>query len=68
MVVQASWYGDVSNINVGPIYRIPGNMNQLEYIEILEFILPHAKEEMPFSTRQQPQKLASSILVPDQQD
>ncbi len=33
---------------VGPIYRIPGIMDQFEYIKILkEVMLPYAKEEMP---------------------
>ncbi len=33
---------------VGPIYRIPGTMDQFEYIQILkEVMLPYAKENIP---------------------
>ncbi len=37
-------------LRVGPIYRIPGIMDQFEYITILEYIimLPNAEEEMPW--------------------
>ncbi|XP_058642156.1 interphotoreceptor matrix proteoglycan 2 isoform X2 [Onychostoma macrolepis] len=35
-------------LHVGPIYRIPGIMDQFEYIKILkEVMLPYAEEEMP---------------------
>ncbi len=35
-------------LRVGPIYRIPGIMDQFEYIKILkEVMLPYAEEEMP---------------------
>ncbi len=35
-------------LRVGPIYRIPGTMDQFEYIQMLkEVMLPYAEEEMP---------------------
>ncbi|KAK1792848.1 hypothetical protein P4O66_012758 [Electrophorus voltai] len=41
-------WGCFSYFGVGPIYRIPGTMDQFEYIKILEEVmLPYAKEEMP---------------------
>lgn len=41
-------WGCFSYNGVGPIYRIPGIMDQHEYIRILnEVMLPHAEEEMP---------------------
>ena len=41
-------WGCFSYYGVGPIYRIPGIMDQLEYIRILEEVmLPYAEEEMP---------------------
>ena len=40
-------WGCFSYYGVGPIYRIPGIMDQFEYIKILEGImLPYAEEEM----------------------
>ena len=49
MVVQRSWYGGCfSYYSVGPIYHILWNMDQFEYIKILEEImLPYAEEKMP---------------------
>ena len=41
-------WGCFSYYGFGPIYRIPGIMDQFEYIKILEEImLPYAEEEMP---------------------
>ena len=41
-------WGCFSYYGVGPIYRIPGIMDQFEYIRILEEVmLPYAEEEMP---------------------
>ena len=41
-------WGCFSYYGVGPIYRIPGIMDQFEYIKILEEImLPYAEKEMP---------------------
>jgi hypothetical protein len=35
-------------LHVGPIYCIPGIMDQFEYIKILkEVVLPYAEEETP---------------------
>ena len=41
-------WGFFSYYGVGPIYRIPGIMDQFGYIKILEEVmLPYAEEEMP---------------------
>ena len=41
-------WGCFSYCGVGPIYRIPGIMDQFQYIKILEEVmLPYAEEEMP---------------------
>ncbi len=41
-------YKEVQQINFWPIYRLPGIMDQFEYIKILEEImLPYAEEEIP---------------------
>ena len=41
-------WGCFSYYGVGPIYHIPGIMDQFEYIRILEEVmLPYAEEEMP---------------------
>ena len=45
-------WGCFSYGGVGPVYRVPGIMDQFEYINILEEImLPYAKEEMPLEHR-----------------
>ena len=41
-------WGCFSYYGVGPIYHIPGIMDQFGYIKILEEVmLPYAEEEMP---------------------
>ena len=49
MVAQKSWYADVFHTTaVGPIYHIPGLMDQFEYIKTLEeiMLLAYAEEEI----------------------
>ncbi len=52
-------------LRVGAIYRIPGIMDQFEYIKILkEVMLPYAEEEMPlkwvFQQDNKPQVMGKS--------
>ena len=63
-------WGCFSHYGVGPIYCIPGIMDQFEYVKILEEImLPYAEEEMPLKwVFQQDESKRATSFVPDKKD